>query len=539
MPGNLICDFCNKQIGDYNNAYFSDREKDLDFCSEVCRLAWGSSDGFAIQFKKSRMSGNRLDRALKNNENLDAIIDSYRSKSISGTTAGLVYNLWTEPDEIITFQGTTEYNNRVYDLNLFNNLKTFTREKSEMINPLNGNNWEDGGLSDKEKALYMGEILNTPLSIHAAAVLLAHLRAIKGNQRLDGREGQEGNDDWTGENSQEFINRITYVDEEYRLALEDFARAASQTNANASKTSDTGWLTDDNIAFILGHRESGIQQALNRQNQSGRNWWVRTDIANIHNAFYKAQTNQEWDLADFLQSLELEQHRYTVFPLRVSGNHWGMFVLENNGGNKQVYYTSSGQGVESEVEQIKPLITQLVDQNIANSIQIIQGPKQNNGWDCGVYLVKYIQELLETGNLALINNITGQDCQEFRRKWKEKIGAEWCPPPPVATNLEKKILKAINSQSSKPVEKSDQETQTSLTSDNIHHLTRERDNFRNELIRERQSRAQSRERHQGELQGLQRRLDSDQQVLRDQIDNDRAARIIQLQETRWQRRGGN
>jgi len=76
-----------------------------------------------------------------------------------------------------------------------NNLKAFTRDKSEITNPLNGNNWEDDGLSDKKKTLYIGEILNTPLSIHAAAVLLAHMRAVKGNQRLDGREGQEGNDD--------------------------------------------------------------------------------------------------------------------------------------------------------------------------------------------------------------------------------------------------------------------------------------------------------------------------------------------------------
>src|SRR4051812_18525328 len=117
MPGNLFCDYCNKQIGDYSNAYSSERGKDLDFCSENCRLAWGSSDGFAVQFKKSRMPGNRLDRGLKSNENLDAIIDNYRSKSISGATAGLVYNLRIEPDEI-TFRGTTEYNSKVYDLNL-------------------------------------------------------------------------------------------------------------------------------------------------------------------------------------------------------------------------------------------------------------------------------------------------------------------------------------------------------------------------------------------------------------------------------------
>jgi hypothetical protein len=537
MPGNLICDICDKQIGDYDNAFFSDRRKDLDFCSKECLLAWGNSDGSAIQFKKSRMPGNRLDRSLKNNENLDEIINAYRNKNIDGATAGLVYNLGVETNEI-TLQGTIEYNSRVYDLKLPDDLKTFTRERSEAINPLNGNNWEDGGLSDKEKSLYIGEILNTPLSIHAAAVLLAHMRAIKGNQRLDGREGQEGNDDWTGENNQYFIDRITHVDEEHRLALEDFARAASQTNAN--KSFNTGWLTDDNIAFILNHRESGIQQALNRHNQNSRNWEIRTDIANIHNCFERARTNQEQNLTILLQELTNNPHRYTVFPLRVSGNHWGMFILENYGENKRVYYTSSGQGVENELEQVKPLIIQLTDQATANNIQIVQGPKQNNSWDCGVYLIKYIQELLETGNLVLTKNITEQDCQVFRQKWKEKITqevgpGEWCK----VDVFREENIKGDRPQSSKPVEKSDQGTQTSLTSDNIHHLTRERDNFRDELIRERQSRARSRERHQEALQRLQRRLDSDQQVLRDQIDNDRAARIIQLQETRWQRQGGN
>jgi Ulp1 family protease len=94
-----------------------------------------------------------------------------------------------------------------------------------------------------------------------------------------------------------------------------------------------------------------------------------------------------------------------------------MFILGNHGGNKRVYYTSSSQGVENEVEQIKPLITQLVNQNAANNIQIIHGAKQNNGYDCGVYLVKYIQEILETGNLSsLTRNITEQDCQTFRQE---------------------------------------------------------------------------------------------------------------------------
>jgi len=39
------------------------------------------------------MPGNRLDRSLKNNENLDTVIDAFRNKGIDGVTAGLVYNL--------------------------------------------------------------------------------------------------------------------------------------------------------------------------------------------------------------------------------------------------------------------------------------------------------------------------------------------------------------------------------------------------------------------------------------------------------------
>ncbi|WP_147410487.1 Ulp1 family isopeptidase [endosymbiont GvMRE of Glomus versiforme] len=100
-----------------------------------------------------------------------------------------------------------------------------------------------------------------------------------------------------------------------------------------------------------------------------------------------------------------------------------------------VYYTSSGSGVEREVEQIKPLITQLANQNVANNIQIIHGAKQNNDYDCGVYLVKYIQELLETGNLALNRSITEQDCQVFRQEWKQKIGEnEWCKRDIISDN---------------------------------------------------------------------------------------------------------
>jgi len=58
-----------------------------------------------------------------------------------------------------------------------------------------------------------------------------------------------------------------------------------------TEPTDYGWLTDDNLEFILKNY-AGIQAALNKQNQSSKVFHLRTDIANVYNAFYKARTNQ-------------------------------------------------------------------------------------------------------------------------------------------------------------------------------------------------------------------------------------------------------
>ncbi|CAG8773439.1 7689_t:CDS:2 [Racocetra persica] len=76
----------------------------------------------------------------------------------------------------------------------------------------------------------------------------------------------------------------------------------------------------------------------------------------------------------------------------------------------KVYYTSSGAEVKNEVKQIKPLIEQIVGEKAAKNIQIIEGPKQKNGYDCGVYLIKYIEELLRVGRLEL-NKVADKWCK--------------------------------------------------------------------------------------------------------------------------------
>jgi len=62
-------------------------------------------------------------------------------------------------------------------------------------------------------------------------------------------------------------------------------------------------LTDDNLEFIL-ENDAGIKAALSKQNQASKVFHLRTDIANVYNAFSKAKSKQAWDLGEFLQELE-------------------------------------------------------------------------------------------------------------------------------------------------------------------------------------------------------------------------------------------
>lgn len=194
---------------------------------------------------------------------------------------------------------------------------------------------------------------------------------------------------------------------------------------------DYGWLTDDNLEFILNNYQP-IQSALAKVNQTTKLFHLRTDLANIYNSFHKAQSQQDWELPEFLQRLELTKVQYTLSPLRVNGNHWGLFILHNLTwqeleANYVVYYTSSGgMSLEQEKQQLQPFINQICGVN--TPIQIIQPQdRQSKGYECGVYLVFYVQEILETEQLKLTRTHSSPQCQQFRWEWKERNGStKWC-----------------------------------------------------------------------------------------------------------------
>ena len=76
-------------------------------------------------------------------------------------------------------------------------------------------------------------------------------------------------------------------------------------------------------------------------------------------------------------------------------------------------------------KQLQPFIEQICGEGTEIKV-ILPADRESKGYECGIYLVKYIEELLETGALELKRVYDEGECQEFRWEWKERIGEGWC-----------------------------------------------------------------------------------------------------------------
>jgi len=198
---------------------------------------------------------------------------------------------------------------------------------------------------------------------------------------------------------------------------------------------DTGWLTDDNIAYILENDEI-IRSAENIQ--------VKTDIANIYLQAEKAKKNEAID-NDFWSSINTRK-KYVLLPLRVNGNHWSLLLFVNNeytGEVNWLYYLSSLSisAATEEIKEISSFLKQvgkrfgssnnsIINENNLLEMVFQENPRQPNTWDCGVYICEFIKFLCVDQYYNLNETtcqITSQQIKEFREKWRNKIGAEkWC-----------------------------------------------------------------------------------------------------------------
>lgn len=266
---------------------------------------------------------------------------------------------------------------------------------------------------------------------------------------------------YSAEDIESILNGNISIEEIFgpRIQKEQFEDSQIQEAINRSlnisnqlgEESDIGWLTDDNIEYILKNDEI-TKQAKNIQ--------IKTDIANIYFQVDKAKKGEEID-EEFLNSLDTKK-KYIILPLRVSGNHWSILLFTNNSNGRVnwLYYISSlGISVANlEVKEIENFLKQvgkkfgtidniIINENNLSEMVFQENSRQPNTWDCGVYLCKFIQFLCENDYYKLNEcQITNQELKEFRDKWREKIGEnKWCKwdDGPIQSNSEDDQLQEI------------------------------------------------------------------------------------------------
>ncbi|MCE8169256.1 MAG: hypothetical protein I3273_03995 [Candidatus Moeniiplasma glomeromycotorum] len=214
----------------------------------------------------------------------------------------------------------------------------------------------------------------------------------------------------------------------------------------------TGWLTDDNIQFILRHKDfwgdnwKNIKLNKDLNIVLGSNILLRTNTSATYLAYQYSKIpaenrneTQKNVLKNFRENWEKEIKgiKNTIFPITLGGhpgNHWGVLVIERNYGEEgdmswidyKFYWVDSIGGYENE---IKPLVDYLTTEGNGEYIEPLKPPsRQKDGYNCGVFTCFYIREMVEDDVVdELVNIITNTQLKDFRDKWSAEIGeGKWC-----------------------------------------------------------------------------------------------------------------
>ena len=100
---------------------------------------------------------------------------------------------------------------------------------------------------------------------------------------------------------------------------------------------------------------------------------------------------------------------YHVIPIFLGGNHWGLAILSNTDGTRQLDFYSSLTGYEREFEKIwRKVASWLMDEAKSDlglqtlPINVPEQPYQNNVVDCGVFICCELRWLIEGWSLQTL-----------------------------------------------------------------------------------------------------------------------------------------
>ena len=118
--------------------------------------------------------------------------------------------------------------------------------------------------------------------------------------------------------------------------------------------------------------------------------------------FLLAQSQPD-QVPDILKSLHIQGKDYILFPTNdhssittAGGSHWSLLVFERKSGKFRHYDSSQGRSSRLAATRLFRQVHETLAPGIATSLsQVDLMPQQENGYDCGIYVLKMMDLICE------------------------------------------------------------------------------------------------------------------------------------------------
>ncbi|XP_067934232.1 sentrin-specific protease 8-like [Watersipora subatra] len=184
------------------------------------------------------------------------------------------------------------------------------------------------------------------------------------------------------------------------------------------------WLNDKLIGFAFEYMTNTLSLASNSD--------IVLCCAEVVQLIKMCGNSQE--LALILESLDIKAKKHVFLPVNdnaslehTGGSHWSLLVYEGNS-RSFTHYDSANQMNHSTSAHIASRLAPLLGVPADLPVQEGNSPTQENGYDCGVYVIEITKVLLKelmTGKSVSTSNgisdLSSSQIKQARKEWSEII----------------------------------------------------------------------------------------------------------------------
>merc|ERR1712030_46446 len=135
---------------------------------------------------------------------------------------------------------------------------------------------------------------------------------------------------------------------------------------------------------------------------------------------------------EIIEETEIKKSKITFIPLnnntnrkKVSGSHWSLLVYRKIGTKGEFLHFDPIKGMnKNTAQEMVDKLNKIEKTKFIKKVREMEGPKQSNGYDCGVYTILMIRKILE--KLRMKENIESitiepREAEKLRTQLREKL----------------------------------------------------------------------------------------------------------------------